>query len=117
MKKVNSVEEYLADLPADQVAAIEKLRVQIRAAAPDVVEVISWGVPMFKVNGKYVAGVAAYKNHVSFGPWGGWSSVIDEKELEGIEHTAVTIHFTLQTLLPDALVTKIILGKIHAMKP
>lgn len=113
MKKVNSVEEYLADLPPDQVAAIDKLRVQIRVAAPDVVEVISWGVPMFKVNGKYVAGVAAYKNHVSFGPWGGWSSVIGEEELEGIEHTAVTLHFTLARPLPDALVTRLIKGKIQ----
>ena len=112
MNKPKDIAEYLAGLPPHQQTAIENLRRQVKAAAPEVEEVIAWGVPQFKVNGKYIGGVAAYKQHVSFGPWGGWKSVIDESELDGIAHTDVTIHFTLENPLPDALVAKLVNGKI-----
>ena len=112
MNKPKDIAEYLAGLPADQQAAIENLRRQVKAAAPQVEEVIAWGVPQFKVNGKYIGGVAAYKKHVSFGPWGGWQSVMDESELEGIAHTGMTLQFTLENPLPDALVAKLVHGKI-----
>ena len=112
MNKAKNVDEYLAGLPADQRAAIEKLREQIKQTAPEVAEVISWGVPMFKLNGKYIAGVAAYKKHVSFAPWGGWSQLISEQELSEIEHSPETIHFTSEKLLPDGLVSKLIQAQI-----
>lgn len=113
MKKVNSVDEYLAGLPPDQRAAINKLRKQIKQAAPEVIEVIGWGVPQFKVNGKYIAGVAAYKNHVSFAPWGGWNGLVDEVELGELAHTEKLIHFTLEKSIPDSLVKKLIQGRIR----
>jgi uncharacterized protein len=30
---------------------------------------ISWNVPTIHRNGKYVAGIAAYRNHLTFAPW------------------------------------------------
>jgi len=38
---------------------------------PDVEECISYGMPAFKVDGKTVAGFAAFKNHLSHLPHGG----------------------------------------------
>ncbi len=61
MDKPMSVDEYLQGLPPEQRAALEILRKQIMEAAPGVVEGIGWGVPQFKVNGKYVAGFSASK--------------------------------------------------------
>ncbi len=112
MKKFATVEEYLADLPADKAAAIEHLRVQIKAVVPEMEEKISWGVPTFTLNGQYVAGVAAYKNHISFAPWGGWRTVVAEEDLAGIEHTDKVLYFTLEKPLPDALVARLLLVKI-----
>jgi uncharacterized protein YdhG (YjbR/CyaY superfamily) len=112
MKKYASVEEYLADIPADKAAAIQHLREQIKAVVPEIEEKISWGVPTFKLNGQYVAGVAAYKNHVSFTPWGGWNLVVTEEELGDIEHTDMILHFTLEKPLPEALVARLILARI-----
>jgi uncharacterized protein YdhG (YjbR/CyaY superfamily) len=112
MNKPKSIDEYLASVPPEQRAALEKLRKQIKEAAPGAVEGISWGVPVFKVEGKYVAGFAAYKKHLSFAPWGGWSGLISEKELEGYEHTAGTIHFTPEKMLPVSLVRKLVKAKI-----
>ena len=48
MEKITSVEEYLAGLPAEQRAALDKLRATIRAAAPDATEGISYAMAAFK---------------------------------------------------------------------
>jgi uncharacterized protein YdhG (YjbR/CyaY superfamily) len=45
------VDDYLADVPADQRAALEKLRTAIRAAAPQATETISYGMPAYKYQG------------------------------------------------------------------
>lgn len=116
MKKVNTVEEYLADLPADQQTAINIIRRQIKEAAPNVIERISWGVPVFKVDGKYIAGVAAYKNHISFTPWGGWNKLMDEKELGDVEHTDTLLHFSHEKMIPESLVKKLISLKVLEIK-
>ena len=36
---------------------------------PQLESKISWNVPTIHRNGKYVAGIAAYKNHLTFAPW------------------------------------------------
>jgi Domain of unknown function (DU1801) len=46
----------------------QPLRQYIRDALPDVEECISYGMPAFKVDGKTVAGFAAFKNHLSHLP-------------------------------------------------
>lgn len=112
MDKPMSVDEYLQGLPPEQRAALEILRKQIMEAAPGVVEGIGWGVPQFKVKGKYVAGFAASRKHLTFGPWGGWSSILSEKELEGFEHGTKTIHFTPEKMLQVSLVRKLVIAKI-----
>ena len=68
MKKVNTVEEYLAGVPEPQRSTLEKLRAMIRAAAPkEATEGISYGMPAFKYKGGLVA-YASFKCHCSFFP-------------------------------------------------
>ena len=50
-----TVDDYLASLPDDTRAALEKLRKTIRAAAPEAVEVISYQIPLYKHHGHLVA--------------------------------------------------------------
>ena len=113
MKNPTSIDEYLAGVAPEQRAALEALRAQIKEAAPDAVEAIAWGVPWFKVKGKYVVAFVAYKKHLSFAPWEGWSGLISQQELEGIDHTAKTIHFTPEKMLPVSLVKKLVKAKIE----
>ncbi len=122
MKKPKSIDEYLEGVPAGQRAVLEKLRRQIKEAAPGSVEVISYGIPFFKFKGKYVAGFAAYKNHCSFALWEGkWQQLVNAKvasakELEGYETTAGTIHFTPEKPLPVSLVKKLVKAKISEIE-
>src|SRR5262245_559350 len=47
---------------------LTKLRSQIHAACPDVVETVKWGHPSFEYKG-ILCGMAAFKQHAAFGFW------------------------------------------------
>jgi len=49
-----TIDEYLAGVPDDKRAALERLREQIRAAAPDATEAISYGMPAAELVTKLV---------------------------------------------------------------
>jgi uncharacterized protein YdhG (YjbR/CyaY superfamily) len=68
--RFNSVEEYLASLndPA-KASTIRSLIDLILRQFPELESKISWNVPTIHRNGKYVAGIAAYKHHLTFSPW------------------------------------------------
>jgi uncharacterized protein YdhG (YjbR/CyaY superfamily) len=70
-----TVDEYLAALPADRRAVMEDLRRTIREAAPDADEVITYKMPGFRLNGRFLVSYDAFKNHYSFFP--GSQAMID----------------------------------------
>lgn len=106
-----TVEEYLAALPADQRAVLEKLRATIRSAAPDATEKISYQVPTFQHHGGIV-GFAAFKDHCSFFLMS--TSVMDAfaDELATYSVAKGTVHFTVDKPLPAALVKKLVKARI-----
>jgi uncharacterized protein len=73
--KFNSVEEYLASLESEPDGHSTKERTLrsvidfILSEFPELESKISWNVPTIHRKGKYVAGLAAYKNHLTFSPW------------------------------------------------
>ncbi len=105
-----NVDEYLAAVPVDARAALEKLRQVIRAAAPQAVEVISYQMPMFKHHGMLVA-FAAFKDHCSFFPGSGVMESFQE-ELKNYKTSKGTIRFTVSKPLPASLVKKLVRARI-----
>ena len=105
-------DDYLAALPADQRAALERLRKLIRAAAPRAEECISYSMPGFRQDGKMLVWYAAAKSHCSLYPGG---MVADfEDELEGFETSKGTIRFQPERPLPAGLVRRIVKARIAA---
>ena len=104
-----SVDDYLAKLPADRRAALETLRSQIRAAAPEAIEAISYGLPTFKLNGNLVHFGAAAR-HCAFYP----GAVIDvfAERLAGFETAKGTIRFQPNAPLPPDLVEDIVRHRV-----
>jgi uncharacterized protein YdhG (YjbR/CyaY superfamily) len=100
-----SIDDYLAKLPPDQHAALEILRGQIRALAPEAEETISYGLPTFKLNGNLVHFGAAAK-HCAFYPGG----VVDRfaDRLKGFEVGKGTIRFQPDAPLPPDLIRYIV---------
>ena len=68
MPDPTTVDEYLASLPADRRGPMEQLRETIRAAAPDATEVITYKMPGFKRNGRFLVSYDAFKQHYSLFP-------------------------------------------------
>jgi uncharacterized protein YdhG (YjbR/CyaY superfamily) len=112
-KAAKTVEEYLANTPEPARSTLTHIRAVIRSVVPkNAIEVISYGMPMFRYNGMLVA-YAAFKNHCSLFPTG--SGVLDrfEKELAGYRTSKGTIQFPADRPLPDALVKKIVRARVR----
>lgn len=116
MKKVKpgaipqTVDDYLAALPEDARATLEKIRKTIKAVAPKATEVISYQMPMYKQHGMLV-GFAAFKDHCSLFP--GVAPIVAHKdELKAYKTSKGTIRFPIGKPLPAALVKKLVKTRI-----
>ena len=49
--KFETIDQYIASRPEAEREDLEAIRAAIRAGAPDAEEVISYGIPAFKLNG------------------------------------------------------------------
>ena len=116
MKKVKpsatpkTVDDYLAALPQEARATLEKIRKTIKAVAPKATEVISYQIPMYKHHGMLV-GFAAFKDHCSFFPGAKPISTYKD-ELKAYKTSKGTIRFPIGKPLPAALVKKLVKARI-----
>ena len=102
-----TVDEYLAGVPDDKRVALERLRAQIRAAAPDATESISYGLPTFKLDGHWFVAIGAAKNHCSFYAGAAPLEAL-AGELAGYRLRRGTINFPADRPLPAELVGRLI---------
>lgn len=109
------IDDYLANLDEPARSTLTQLRHSILAAAPDAEQGISYGLPAFFVDGKVVAGFAAFKRHLSYLPHSG--SVLDElgEEVAGYGQTKGSLHFPADQPLPDALVARLVEVKLRQL--
>ena len=89
-----------------------EMRNRILKVIPDAEEVISYGMPAFKVNGSIVAGLLANKNHVGYYPFSGSVLSNFSKEIEKYSHTKSALHVSLDKPLPQTLITKLVKARI-----
>lgn len=110
MSKPTTHAEYLAQVMDDKRRALEKLRKDIKSAAPKAVECISYGVPGFRLNGSLLCSYAASAKHCAFYP----GSIVQQfkKELKDYDTAKGTIRFGPDEPLPGALVRKIVEARI-----
>jgi uncharacterized protein YdhG (YjbR/CyaY superfamily) len=113
MEKTSSVEEYLATLPADKRATLEKLRKTIKAAAPEAIETISYQMPAFKDRDRILVYYAAFKDHYSLFPASEAVMEALREELEPYFAGKGTIRFPADEPLPSALVRKVVKARIE----
>jgi uncharacterized protein YdhG (YjbR/CyaY superfamily) len=110
MQNFKSVDEYIKAQPAGVRAALEKLRGQIKAAAPGAEESISYGMPAYTYKGALVY-FGAFKDHCSFFP--GSSAVLANKEgLSDFKVAKGTIRFTPEKPLPVSLIKSIVKERV-----
>src|SRR5436309_13475345 len=110
------VDEYLREVEEPKRSTLQRLRATILEIIPEAEQVISYGLPAFRVGGATVAGFAAFKDHLSYVPFSG--SVLGQlgDELEGYTMTKSSLHFDVDRPLPKALVNKLISTRLAEAK-
>jgi len=106
MTKPKDINEYIAIFPKVTQNILKQLRATIKKAAPKAEEVISYGMPAYKLNGMLIW-FAAHSRHIGFYPK---TSAIDafKKELTLYKWSKGTVQFPLEKPLPLRLITKIV---------
>ena len=108
------VDDYLRGIEEPRRSTLEALRRTILEIVPEADQIISYRVPAFRVEGRIVAGFAAFKDHLSYLPFSG--SVLSQlaNELEGYTMTKSALHFPVDRPLPKTLVRKLIAARLES---
>jgi len=104
--KPKTHDDYLAAVSEDKRGALQELRTAIKMAAPKAEECISYQVPAFRLNGKFLVAYGAATNHCAFYP--GSTVKALKNELKSYDTSKGTIRFSADKPLPSALVRKLV---------
>ncbi len=103
-----TIDEYIQTFPKDVQSVLEQMRQTIRRTVPkEAEETISYGIPCFKLNGKYVVYFAGWKRHISLYPILSGNEVL-QKELEPYKSGRGTVKFPLDKPIPYDLVERVV---------
>ena len=104
----NEVDAYLETVPEPARSALQKVRAQIRGAAPkEATEAISYGMPTFQYHGGLM-GYAAFPKHCSLFPMNGTLVAEFQEDLKAYKTSKGAIQFAPEKPLPAALVKKLV---------
>lgn len=106
-----TIDGYLAGLPVDQRAALQKLRETIHAAAPDAEECIAYALPAFRQDGVLV-GFGASAKHCALYLFSGQTVAAHAKDLAGRDVSKGAVRFTPDKPLPATLVRKLVKARL-----
>jgi uncharacterized protein YdhG (YjbR/CyaY superfamily) len=115
LHRPTTIDEYLATVPQDRRAALENLRKAIRAALPKAEEGINYGIPGYRLNGKYLFGFGAAANHCAF--YLGATTQRFRAALKKYDISKGTIRFQPDNPLPPRLVCKLVKARVAEKMP
>jgi uncharacterized protein YdhG (YjbR/CyaY superfamily) len=106
-----TIDEYIAGFPREVQKILKKIRATIRKAAPAAAEKISYQIPTFTLNGKYLIYFAAWKKHVALYPAPRGHEKFKD-ELAAYEGGKGTVKFPLDRPIPFGLISRIVKFKV-----
>ena len=106
------VDEYIAGFPNEVRTILEKVRTTIRKAAPGAQEKISYRIPTFTLDGKYLIYFAAFQKHVGLYPAPRGAEEFKE-QLAAYGGGKGTVQFPFDKPIPFGLITRIVKFRIN----
>lgn len=101
-----NVDAYIVEFPESVQSLLTLMRETIKTAASESEEVISYGMPAYKLQGVLVY-FAGCKNHIGFYPTASGMEAF-KQELSGYKSSKGSVQFPLDEPLPLELITKIV---------
>lgn len=106
-----SVDQYIASFPKETQVVLKKIRATIRQVIPKAEQAISYQIPAFKLNGKFVIYFAGFAQHVSMYPIYADTKSL-KKEIAPYVSGKATVKFSLEKPIPYGLIKKIVKYKV-----
>jgi len=103
---MSQVDEYISGYLSSTQKILKQLRATIQKAAPQADEVISYGMPGYRLNGALVW-FAGYTRHIGFYP-GASGIAAFKKELSNYKSAKGSVQFPLGEPLPAGLIARIV---------
>src|SRR5437762_13923100 len=110
---VLDIDDYLAQVDEPKRSTLAVVRQSILRIIPEAEQCIAYGAPAFRMNGKVVAGFAAFKNHLAYLPHSGSVLAELDDEVAGYAKTTGSLHFPVDEPLPKTLVERLIAVKMQ----
>ena len=107
---------YINAQPEPKKSTLLAVRKTILEIEPKLEQVIAWNAPVFKLNGKYVAGLCAFKTHLTFSPQSAEVMADNGVTLEGYVTSKSSFQFDVDKPLPKSLVAKLIKARLKEIK-
>jgi uncharacterized protein YdhG (YjbR/CyaY superfamily) len=104
--KPTTIDDYIASFPADVQAILQEVRRIIRNAVPAADETISYGIPTFTFDGRYLVYFAGWKRHISVYPVPTGDATF-EREIDPFRAGKGTLKFPLDKPIPYDLIERV----------
>jgi len=101
------IDDYLKNVAPAQRAELERIRKIVKQVVPEAVEVISYAMPGFKYQKKYLITFAAFKDHMSIFPGAEPTETLKAK-LSKYKLSKGTIQFTLDNPIHESIIKEIL---------
>ena len=115
-KQDKGIDAYLAAVSATHRAALKKLRGQIKKLYPKATEHISYGMPLFKLDGHPLAGFRAAKRHSGLFVWSSTALGTLGDMLDGYDTATGTVRFAPDKPLPERIMKAVLAVRAKEIK-
>jgi uncharacterized protein YdhG (YjbR/CyaY superfamily) len=106
-QKFGTVDAYVAAQPAPVREILDALRARVGDALPGVTEAISYDIPTFKLDGKALIYVAAWKKHIAVYPVPSGDEAL-QRDIERFRSGKGTLKFMLAEPFPYDLFDRLV---------
>ena len=110
-EKFDSVDAYVVSQPKPVQTILDEVRTRVRSAVPNATEAISYEIPTFKVDGKALIYVAAWKQHIAVYPVPKGDEAL-RRDVERFRSGKGTLRFALDEPFPFELFDRLVQAAI-----
>ena len=107
-----AVDAYIIELEEPKRATLSHLRGQLSSMLPGATEEISYGAPVWVLDGKKVAGFCAFKSHLVYSTHGKTVTETLAADLADYKVSKASFQFGIDQHLPEDMLQKLIAARI-----